>query len=83
MRDEMKKIAKLAGVTLNVFPHRIRHSAAHHLRQNTTKIENIQLFLGHADPGTTASVYARGDLFEIQDQLEGILDISQKNETKL
>lgn len=50
-----------------VFPHRIRHSAGDHARRRGVKIEDIQLFLGHSDPGVTASIYARGDLAEIQD----------------
>jgi len=76
MRDEMKKIAVAAGVKKNVFPHRIRHTSGDHMRKSGAKIEDIQLFLGHEDPGTTAKIYARGDLLEIREQFDEVLTVN-------
>ncbi|WP_099192242.1 tyrosine-type recombinase/integrase [Tepidibacter mesophilus] len=66
IQDSIKNIAKRAGITKNVHPHILRHSAGFRCRRAGVAIENIQLFLGHSDPGVTAQIYARGNLAEVQ-----------------
>lgn len=53
MRYVIKRVAKRAGVEVNVYPHALRHSYATHLLNNGAPLEVIQSFLGHAKMDTT------------------------------
>lgn len=57
MRLRMKNVAKKAGVSENVYPHKLRHTYATHLVNRGAPIEVIQQFLGHSKLDTTM-VYA-------------------------
>lgn len=65
-------VCKECGITRNVFPHLLRHTAGHAAREKGIKIEDIQVFLGHSDPGVTAAIYARGDITKVQNQFENL-----------
>jgi len=58
MRYILKRITKRAGIDVNVYPHRLRHSYATHLLNKGAPMEAIQQLLGHSKAETT-QVYAR------------------------
>lgn len=58
MRYIIKKVADRAGIEVNVYPHRLRHSFATHLLNNGAPMEAIQQLLGHQKSETTA-LYAQ------------------------
>ena len=49
----IKALAKRANITKKVGVHTLRHSIATHLLQSGMTLENIQVFLGHADLDST------------------------------
>lgn len=53
MRYIIKRVARRAGVEVNVYPHKLRHSYATHLLNNGAPLEIIQSLLGHAKMETT------------------------------
>lgn len=57
IRYVIKRIAKRAGVSVNVYPHRLRHSYATHLVNNGAPLELVQSLLGHSKLETTR-IYA-------------------------
>lgn len=57
IRYIIKRIASRAGITTNVYPHKLRHSYATHLMNNGAPLEAIQTLLGHAKMDTTR-IYA-------------------------
>lgn len=57
IRYIIKRIARRAGITANVYPHKLRHSYATHLMNNGAPLEAIQTLLGHARMDTTR-IYA-------------------------
>ncbi len=79
IQELINKICVQCGISIKVFPHRLRHTAGHVARENGVKIEDIQVFLGHGDPGVTASIYARGDVTKIQNQF---MDMYNEDKTE-
>jgi len=57
MRYILKRIAKRAGMTKNVYPHKLRHSYATHLLNNGAPLEAIRQLLGHSNLNSTM-IYA-------------------------
>ncbi|WP_209833825.1 site-specific integrase [Ruegeria sp. HKCCE3926] len=53
------KAAAVAAGLLDVSPHVLRHTAAVHMAEAGTPMDEIAQFLGHSDSRITASVYAR------------------------
>lgn len=72
IQDYIKNIAKRTEIKKNVHPHILRHSAGFRCRKAGVPIEDIQIFLGHSDPGVTAKIYARGNLAEIQSKFDKV-----------
>jgi len=58
VQKTIKLVAKECGITKNVHVHTLRHSIATHMLARGCSLRSIQIFLGHADPKTTA-LYTR------------------------
>ena len=58
VQKTIKLVAKECGISKNVHVHTLRHSIATHMLARGCSLRSIQVFLGHADPKTTA-IYTR------------------------
>jgi integrase/recombinase XerD len=58
VQKTIKIVAKECGISKNVHVHTLRHSIATHMLERGCSLRSIQVFLGHADPKTTA-IYTR------------------------
>jgi len=53
IRYIIKRIAKRANISVNIYPHKLRHTYATHLLNNGAPLEVIQTLLGHEKLDTT------------------------------
>ena len=58
VQKTIKIVAKECGINKNVHVHTLRHSIATHMLARGCSLRSAQVFLGHADPKTTA-IYTR------------------------
>ena len=64
VQNIIKKRAIEVGVTVNVHPHMLRHSAATHFLQSSHDLRTVQEFLGHKSIKST-QVYTHLDFLEL------------------
>jgi integrase len=65
----VKRGAKQIGLKGLASPHMFRHYLAEDMLRSGTPLEGVQAVLGHADIGTTRSVYAPANADEAREAL--------------
>lgn len=66
VQRDIKVLARRAGITKNVTPHKLRHSFATHMIQNGGSVVAIQKLLGHASLNTT-QIYTHYNVDELKE----------------
>ncbi len=66
VQRDIKVLARRAGITKNVTPHKLRHSFATHMLQNGGNVVAIQKLLGHASLNTT-QIYTHYNVDELKE----------------
>lgn len=69
IQKRMKQMAIAQGLTVNVYPHMLRHSFASHILESSNDLRAVQELLGHANLSTT-QIYTHLDF----QHLAGIYD---------
>jgi site-specific recombinase XerD len=66
VQRDIKTLARRAGITKNVTPHKLRHSFATHMLQNGGNVVAIQKLLGHSSLNTT-QIYTHYNVDELKE----------------
>ena len=80
LRQRIKKIAKLAGVTKRVNPHSFRHARATHLANKLTEAQMKEYF-GWTQGSNMASVYVHLSGRDVDNAILALHGLKQENET--
>lgn len=65
VREMLKRVARVAGLTKRVYPHLLRHTFATEAVRHGARVHALQAVLGHANLSTT-SIYLHADEAELE-----------------
>ncbi len=68
---KIKEYTKLAGITKNISPHKLRHTFATHLLEGGADLRSLQMMLGHSSINTT-EIYTHVEQKAIQTEFNRI-----------
>ena len=71
VREMIKRVARRAGLSETIHPHRLRHSFATDIYKQTMNIRLVQRALGHADLSTTM-IYTHIHDPEVEDAIKNL-----------